>query len=184
MSRVLVAAGALFAALLSPSLVVDARAQDRTAPQPRPLLATAFAPTTFDGVLGSTTLAREMTSSVTDASTAPDRPMLRSIGVGSRRSPLLASLYASTAMWQALDVHSTLRILDRGGFEGNPMLAGLTQNRSAFIATKAAIAAGSIYAASRLGRHNKFAAVAALVGIDAAYALVVSHNYALARSLR
>jgi Domain of unknown function (DUF5658) len=183
MSRVLVVAGALFAALLSPSLVLEARAQDRTAPQPLPLLATAFAHTTFDSVLGSTTLARGA-SSVSDAPTAPDRPVLRSIGVESRRSPLLASLYASTAMWQALDVHSTLRILDRGGFEGNPMLAGVTQNKSAFIATKAAIAAGSIYAASRLGRRNKFAAAAALVGIDVAYALVVSHNYALARSLR
>ncbi len=176
MSRVLVAVGAVLVALLSPSLALEARAQDHAAAQPTPLLASAF---------GNTRLESLFDASLAASQPVPDqRTVLRKASIESHGSTLLASLYASTAMWQALDVHSTFRVLDRGGYEGNPLLAGITENRPAFIATKAAIAAGSIYAASRIGRHNKVAAAAALIGINAAYAVVVSHNYALARGLR
>lgn len=178
MSRALMVAGTVAAALLSPLLVLEARAQDR----PAPLLASVIASTTFDAALGTTSSA--LPGTATDAAAIPERPALRQLSVEPHRSTLLTSLYATTAMWQVLDVHSTLRVLDSGGAEGNPVLSGFAQNRTAFVAAKAAIAASSIYAASRIGRRNKMAAAAALIGINAAYALVVSHNYALARSMR
>lgn len=99
-------------------------------------------------------------------------------------SAALNSLYASTALMQALDLHSTITALDRGAVEANPMLGGITQNRPAFMAVKAGIAASSIMAARQMAKHNKLAAVITMVGINSAYALVVSHNYAVARSLR
>jgi hypothetical protein len=97
---------------------------------------------------------------------------------------LLLPLYVSTAVFQALDVHSTFAVLSHGGAEVNPMLSGLVSNRPAFIAVKAGIAAGTIYAASRIARHNKVAAIAALIGLNSMYAMVVSHNYQVAHSIR
>lgn len=101
-----------------------------------------------------------------------------------RDSALLTSLYVTTAITQALDIHSTLRALDRGGVETNPMLSGLTGNKAAFIAVKGAVAASSIFAARRLAKRNKVAAIATLVAINTAYGLVAHHNYKVAARLR
>jgi hypothetical protein len=101
-----------------------------------------------------------------------------------RKSNYLVPLYASTALVQVLDIHSTLQLVRVGGGEGNPMLQGLVQHEGAFIAAKAAVAAGSIYAASRIAKHNKVGAIITLVGIDAVYAVVAAHNYSLARQMR
>jgi hypothetical protein len=81
-------------------------------------------------------------------------------------------------------MHSTLTALNNGAREANPMLGGITQNRAAFMAVKAGIAATSIMAARQMAKHNKLAAIATMVGLNSAYAFVVSHNYAVARSLR
>ncbi|HUF47563.1 MAG TPA: DUF5658 family protein [Vicinamibacterales bacterium] len=99
-------------------------------------------------------------------------------------SAVLTSLYATTAIMQALDVHSTLRALDRGGVETNPMLSGLTGNKAAFVVVKGAVAASSIFAARRLAKRNRVAAVATLVAINVAYGLVAHHNYKVAARLR
>jgi hypothetical protein len=94
------------------------------------------------------------------------------------------SLYVTTAVTQALDIHSTLKALDRGGVEMNPLLSGLTGNKAAFIAVKSAVAAGSILAARRLAKRNKVAAIISMVAINAAYGLVAHHNYKVAGRLR
>jgi hypothetical protein len=99
-------------------------------------------------------------------------------------SPLLVSLYVATGLTQALDVHSTIKAIDRGGVETNPMLSGITGNKPAFIALKGAVAAGSIYAARKLARKNKVAAIATLLAINAAYGVVAHHNYRVADRLR
>jgi hypothetical protein len=99
-------------------------------------------------------------------------------------SAMLKSLYASTAIMQGLDIHSTMSVLHRGGGEANPLMAGLVQHKAAFIGVKAALATGTILAARQIGKRNKVAAVATLVAINSAYALVVQHNYRVARSLK
>ena len=101
-----------------------------------------------------------------------------------RSSRVLASLLVSTVMMQALDVHSTFQALDRGGVEANPVMAPLAGNRGAFIATKAAVATATVLAARHLGKRNKVAAIATLVAVNSAYALVIDHNYRVARGLR
>jgi hypothetical protein len=105
----------------------------------------------------------------------PQRPKF-----GTSKS-LLNSLYATTALMQALDIHSTYRALNAGAIEGNPAMGRLTSNPGAFIATKAAVAAGSIWAANRIAKKNKVAAIVTLVAVNSAYAMIVSHNYRLAR---
>ena len=94
---------------------------------------------------------------------------------------LLTSLYASTALMQALDMHSTLRAFSAGAAEGNPAMSGITSNRAAFVATKAAVAAVSIWAAHKMAKRNKVAAVVTLIAVNSAYAMIASHNYSLAR---
>jgi hypothetical protein len=96
----------------------------------------------------------------------------------------LLPLYASTALLQALDVHSTLQVLGHGGGEGNPLMQGMVSNKPVFIAAKAAIAASTIYAATRIAKRSKIGAIITLVGLNSAYALVVSHNYKLAQQMR
>jgi len=103
---------------------------------------------------------------------------------GGERSRSLMPLYISTAALQVLDIHSTLQVFRAGGGEGNPIFRGLARNEGAFIAAKAAIAAGSLYAASRIAKRNRVGAVIALLGINGAYALVIAHNYRLAQQMR
>jgi len=100
------------------------------------------------------------------------------------RNKMLLPLYASTAILQALDVHSTMQVLKYGGGEGNPMLQGIVANRPAFIAAKAAVAASTIYAVSRIGKRSKLGAIVTTAAINSVYAMVVSHNYKLARDMR
>jgi hypothetical protein len=98
-------------------------------------------------------------------------------------APVLASLYVSTAVLQALDAHSTLTGLERGAFEANPLMSGITQNKFAFIGVKAAVAAGTIYATREMAKKNKVAAVVTLLAINSVYAYVAHNNYKVARGL-
>jgi hypothetical protein len=93
---------------------------------------------------------------------------------------VLHSLYATTAALQLLDVDSTLKSLNRGAIETNPLMSGIVKNRAAFTVTKAGIAAATIYAAHKIGKDNKVAAVLTLVAINSAYAMIVKNNYAIA----
>ncbi len=100
------------------------------------------------------------------------------------QSKLLSSLLVSTVVMQALDVHSTYSALGRGAAEANPLMAGLAGNPAAVVATPAAVATATVLAVRHVGKRNKVAAIATLVAINSAYALVVDHNYRVARSLR
>jgi hypothetical protein len=99
-------------------------------------------------------------------------------------SAVLASLYVTTALMQGLDVHSTYRAIGLGGKEANPIMGGLTGNKGAFIATKAAMAAATIYMAHRTSKHSQLKAILTLTAINSVYAVVVDHNYRVARGLR
>ena len=93
-----------------------------------------------------------------------------------RIDPMMSSLYASTALMQGLDVHSTLKALDAGAVEGNPLMTGVTKNKAAFIAMKAGLAAGTIFAAHKASKKNRAAAIISLGALNSVYARVVNHN--------
>jgi hypothetical protein len=101
----------------------------------------------------------------------------------STSSMTLTSLYASTALMQALDVHSSLKAFRAGAVEGNPLMSGVVSNKTAFIAVKALVASSTIMAARQIGRRHKVAAAIMLAAINGTYAWVASHNYKLAHDL-
>lgn len=102
----------------------------------------------------------------------------------SGHSSLMSALYASTFTMQALDVHSTLRAFGAGAVEANPLMTDVTKNKIAFMALKAGIATSTVLAAHNMARRNKLAAVMTLVAINSAYAMIIDHNYRVARNLR
>ena len=107
---------------------------------------------------------------------APQFPVAPSAPAAGRPGALVP-LYVSFGSLQALDVHSTTRALYHGAVEANPMMKGLAGNPVAFAAAKVAGSAGVIYAAEKMRKKHRKAAVVFMVAANAALALVVSHNY-------
>lgn len=152
--------------------VRDAQAQEAS-PDRVELLTRDFTPTLLNASAATAVRLAEMEQ----YPMAPVVPNRQKLGGKS----LLNSLYASTALMQVLDIHSTYRAFSAGAVEGNPAMTRITGNPAAFAATKAAVAAASIWAAHRMAKKNKIAAVITLVAVNSAYAMIVSHNYQLAR---
>jgi hypothetical protein len=94
---------------------------------------------------------------------------------------ILVPLYASFAALQALDAHSTLRALDAGATEANPLLGGIAHKPAALLAVKAAVAASTIYLVEKVRVRNRGAAIALMAALNSVYATLVAHNYRVPR---
>jgi hypothetical protein len=101
-----------------------------------------------------------------------------------RRPAALLPLYVGFATLQALDARSTMTALGNGATEANPLLGGITDHSGAFLALKMGAAAGTIFVTEKLWKRNPVAAVALMVGLNSAYAIIVAHNYQVARGMR
>ena len=99
----------------------------------------------------------------------------------SQRLGVLLPLYASFAGLQALDAHSTMRALQNGGTERNPLLGDIASQPAALFALKAGVTASTILLTERLRPNNRAAAIALMAALDSFYAMVVVHNYRVAR---
>lgn len=168
MSRRLFVAAAMMLSLIA-GTARDARGQELTSPQ---LDQTLVLPANIFASMPTLSNAEQLPSQL-PASMRRSGP-----------SAMMTSLYVSTATMQALDVHSTLKAFSTGAVEANPLMTGVTKSPVAFIALKAGVAASTIMAARQMAKHNKVAAVVTLVAVNSAYAMVVSHNYRVANSLR
>jgi Domain of unknown function (DUF5658) len=98
-----------------------------------------------------------------------------------QRPDALMPLYLTYATLQALDVHSTLRALDRGAVEANPLMKNLTESPGSLVAVKAASAAGVLYTTEQLWKRNPAAAVVFMIAANSAMAWVVQNNYRAVR---
>jgi Domain of unknown function (DUF5658) len=94
---------------------------------------------------------------------------------------VLVPLYASFAALQALDAHSTLRALDAGATEVNPLLGGIAQKPAALLALKAGVAASTIYLVEKVRLKSRGAAIALMAALNSVYATIVAHNYRVPR---
>ena len=93
------------------------------------------------------------------------------------RPRLLIPLYVSFGALQALDAHSTLKAVDRGYVEVNPLVAPTSKNGAAMTAMKIAVTTFVIVGSEKLWRRNRVAAVATIIAVNGAYAAIVAHNY-------
>lgn len=99
-------------------------------------------------------------------------------------SGVLRALYITTPVVQAIDGISTLKVIQLGGKELNPMMAPFVSSPGVFAATRAALAFGQIYMAHELAKRNRFLAIGALAGLNVAYAMIAVHNYRVADTLQ
>ena len=107
------------------------------------------------------------------------RPSVR----GRIETAALRALYVSAPAVQAFDAVTTLRVLELGGREVNPMMAAVASNQTAFTAVKLGVAAGQIYGAHALAKRHRLLAIGVMAGVNAAFAVMAVHNLDVARSL-
>jgi hypothetical protein len=92
---------------------------------------------------------------------------------------LQPALYAGLITLQALDTHSTLRAVDAGYREQNPLVRWTVDHPLALVGLKAAASTATILVAERIRKRHPKRAVAFMAAVNAAYALVVVHNYSV-----
>jgi hypothetical protein len=163
--RVRVAVGAAIAAVVCIGSVSQASAQERTTMRPleQAVRAAAEELVPADGPAPST-----------GADAEP-------IDTPASRPAMLAPLYTSYAMLQALDVYSTRRALNKGASEANPVMRGLSGNPAQLITVKAVATVVTIVAGERLWKKHRVGSVLLMAGVNSAMGWVVAHNYRVAR---
>lgn len=99
----------------------------------------------------------------------------------SAASPASLAVYGIYGVIQVLDVHSTQRAISGNGVEANPFLRPFASSPAALITLKAASGAGIVYLMERVRKKHPAAALALAIGINSVQAMVVMHNYRVAR---
>jgi hypothetical protein len=97
---------------------------------------------------------------------------------------VLIPMYVTFASLQMLDAHSTLRAVNAGAVEQNPLMRGLADRPVALVALKAGVAASTIVLADKMRGRSRVGAVVMMAALNSAYAMVVAHNYRTVPSLR
>ena len=90
---------------------------------------------------------------------------------------LQTALYGGLIALQALDTHSTLRAVDSGHAEQNPLMRWSVEHPVALVSMKAAASAATILVAEQIRKRHPKRAVAFMAAVNTAYALIVVHNY-------
>ena len=94
-----------------------------------------------------------------------------------RRPSVLPALYATSAALQGYDAASTLRALQNGAHEANPMMKSVVKSPAAFVAMKAGVTAASIMSAEQLWKSNhRMGAVGMMVATNVLMGMVAAHN--------
>jgi hypothetical protein len=90
------------------------------------------------------------------------------------RPATLIPMYAAQGVLQGLDVYTTVRALDAGHREANPMFK--SGNPATMIGTKLAVGAVNVFAAEKLWKKNPKAATALMLVTNVLMTGVVAHN--------
>lgn len=99
----------------------------------------------------------------------PDRPATDS-------SRTLTSLQISFGALQVLDVFSTVRGVNHGMSEANPLMRGLVRHPVAMAAVKGGAAATTIFLVRHVARKNRVAGIAIMAAVNTALSVVVVRN--------
>ena len=153
-------------ALLVPSTSYHAPAADlsaRSEPSP-PTLALP----TGERLLALTTSTRAEAEPAAVTPAAPDRDP---------RRPVLSALHAVTGVVQTYDGMLTMRVLDAGGRETNPLMKPAIGNETVMLSVKVAAAVATVIGTELLWRDNhRLAAIVSSVVANSAMAMIARHN--------
>lgn len=97
------------------------------------------------------------------------------------RPGALVGLYSSLAVLNTLDVYSTMRAIENGAREANPLVAGTAGSAGTSLAIKAGTTATTIYFAEKLWKRNRAAAIVAMMAVNVGTAAIVARNMRHAR---
>ena len=94
---------------------------------------------------------------------------------------VMLPLYAGFAALQLLDAHSTVRAINHGGVERNPIMRSLAGKPALLLTTKAAVTFSTIVAGENLRRRSRLGSIVMMAAVNSAYAAIVINNYRSAR---
>jgi hypothetical protein len=97
-------------------------------------------------------------------------------GADSEPTDALTLLQISFLGLQAMDVVSTVRAVNGGHTEGNPLMRGLSSSPLAMTGVKAGAAASTLLLARHVARKNRTAGVVLLAAVNTALSIVVVRN--------
>ncbi|HTK29051.1 MAG TPA: DUF5658 family protein [Vicinamibacterales bacterium] len=101
------------------------------------------------------------------------------------RPMVLPALYAGSAALQAFDAYSTLKAMQLGAKEANPLMQGVVGNPTMMIGVKAAVTAASIVAAEQMWRqHHQMRAIVMMAVSNGIMAAVAAHNASVIRQMQ
>ena len=103
-------------------------------------------------------------------------PAVPADAAAARSSPTLTALQVSFAALQLMDVVSTLRGINAGFTESNPLVRGLAAHPAAMVAVKAGETAATIFLSRRMARKNRVATIVTMAALNSVYSVVVARN--------
>src|SRR5262245_54668191 len=92
--------------------------------------------------------------------------------------------YGTTMLVQLYDAHTTIRAINAGAREVNPLLAPFSSQPLTIVGLAAARAAAINIGLQSIAGRNKWAAIVAGAAINSAYLVAASHNNRVASGLR
>ena len=92
--------------------------------------------------------------------------------------------YSTAFVVQMYDAHTTIRAIDAGAREVNPLLGPFSSTPRTIIAIGLVRATAIDLALRSIAQRNKWAAVALGAGINSAYLMVAAHNNRVADGMR
>jgi hypothetical protein len=97
----------------------------------------------------------------------------------------LSAMYVSLASLEAYDSYSTLKAVNLGAVEGNPLMSGLVDHPAEFLIRKSVVTVASIYTAEHLWRtHKRRSAVLVMVLTNGVMTAVAAHNASVLHAQR
>jgi hypothetical protein len=135
-------------------------------------------------VSGDPTWAQAAVELDLDSPLAPALPILPapSRRLQPRQPRWFLPVHGVTLGLQALDTHSTLRALDAGAREINPLSEPFVHRRPAFVALKMGVAAGLIWGTGSMAKTHPIRALLVASAVNSAFAVLVARNYEVART--
>jgi hypothetical protein len=105
------------------------------------------------------------------------------LGQSSSKGYRIAELSLITL--NVVDVYTTYKIINKGGYEMNPILGGSTNSMGRIILTKAAFIGGVLYFNKHvIHKDNPKLALANLILLNIGYSFAVKHNIEISLSFK